>query len=118
MKNQISKNSSNQAISGNRDLLLTPDLDKIKTRVLAKLLPAHSYSWIFSSFGILFFSLGAITISYFRGGMEKVLFLSLVGTIVFSLCLFSILAGIFLFSHADTHQSEWKERLGFDKQSP
>ncbi|NCN10576.1 MAG: hypothetical protein GW938_12105 [Leptospira sp.] len=87
---------------------------KVRTRVLNSLMPKRSITWVFSSFMLLFISLFTITIVYVLGSIDRSLFLVLIATSTLLLCMYSLIAGIFLFSHKNPFYQEWKDRLGYE----
>ncbi|MCZ8238477.1 MAG: hypothetical protein O9346_12945 [Leptospiraceae bacterium] len=90
------------------------DFTKVRTKVLLTLMPKRSITWVFSSFMLLFLSLFTITLVYVLGSIDRSLFLVLIATSTLLLCMYSLIAGIFLFAHTNPFYQEWKDRLGYE----
>ncbi len=95
---------------------LSPNIDfeKARLRVISSMLPNGSIGWMFSSFAILFLSYFSIAFLFIMGNVDRSLFLILIATLTLLICMYSLIAGIFLFAHKNPFYQEWKDRLGYD----
>ncbi len=90
------------------------NFENARMRVISSFLPNGSITWMFSSFVILFFSFFSIAFLYIIGNVDRSLFLILIATLTLLICMYSMIAGIFLFAHKNPFYQEWKDRLGYD----
>lgn len=89
--------------------------DRIRHRILATLMPAHSLKWLFVFYAFFVLVILGLAHSFHNSLIPKDVFLSLLVTFTLFMCIYTGLSGIFFFSNSHPYLNEWKDKLGYNE---